>query len=131
MEILLTTQESEKIFHTALCNGLQILSDYGLRFKRNQADYDLAKASLEKLNPGQAVCREDVYLRILKDGGTLSVKDIECDGAYDSTISLEDVHERVKMSPKQDILDIVEERDDAYSADSVLQTVFFKEIIFG
>lgn len=135
MEIRLTPQESETHFHNSLCNGYGF-GGYGLEFSYTQKDYQTAKKSLEsKMKSGEfksdVICREDVWMEILRIGGKLKVTDIECDGEYTRTIKLKDVHERVQKTPLRHLMDAVNENDDAYTADAIMQTVFFEDIIFG
>jgi hypothetical protein len=57
--------------------------------------------------------------------------DEEGEGENDSTISLSDVHERVSQTPIKFLTDMITENDDAETADVIIQTVFYKDIIFG
>ena len=120
MEIVLTKQESEDYFHAALCNGLGYMGGYGLVLEYNKEEYKAAREQIK--STGNSPCYEDVLLEILKMGGTLTFVDVECVGEYTRTISLADVHERVAM---------IRENDDADTADVLIQTVFFEEVIFG
>ncbi len=126
MEIKLTPQESEKLFHTALCNGLGQIAGYDMKLKYKRAEYDAAK---EKLDQSNIICFEDVLLQILRDGGQLKMEDLA--GDMDSIISLEQVHERVSKAPADSIMAMINEEDDAITADDILQTVFWEEVIFG
>ena len=83
MEIKLTPAESEKMFHTALCNGLSYFNGYGLELTYSKSDYQTAKGNCLKQNPDEPVCYEDVLLQILRVGNKLKVKDHELDGEYD------------------------------------------------
>ena len=56
---------------------------------------------------------------------------LEPDGEYTRSVSMQQVHERVQRTPARFLLDMVEERDDAETADVIIQTVFFEDIIFG
>jgi len=125
MKILLTPEESEKFFYNSLCNGLGYFESYGLELMWDKKDYDKARKKLK------SPCFEDVLLQILKDGKTLSVKDHECDGEYDRVIDLKDVHEKVQTTDSRWLLQMEHEEDDATTADCILQTVFFGEIVFG
>lgn len=125
MQIQLTNQESEEIFFNALCNGLGYMSGYGLEFEYSNEQYSAAKKKLE------SPCFEDVLMQILRDGGSLKFVDVECDGEYTRSVSLADVHDRVQRTPLRFLMDMINEEDDAETADVVLQTVFFEEIIFG
>lgn len=125
MEIKLTPKESEDYFYNALCNGLGYMSGYGLSVDYNKEDYKKAKESLTE------PCYEDVFMEMLRKGGKLTLIDEECDGEYTRSITLKEIHERVQKTDPDHLLDMVNENDDAITADVILQTVFFEEIIFG
>ncbi len=131
MEIKLTPAESEEYFHNALCNGLSQMMGYGLDIDYDADDYKAAKESLNAKSPNVGVCFEDVFMEILRMGKKLSFKDIEGDGDMDKSITLEDVHNRVQKTPLDHLNDMIEENDDADTADVILQTVFYENIIFG
>lgn len=125
MTITLTPKESEEYFYNALCNGLGYISGYGLSIDFDKSQYKVAKEKLT--NP----CYEDVFMQMLRDGGTLTLVDEECDGEYTRSVTLKDVHERVPKTEMSHLMDMVKENDDATTADVILQTVFYEEIIFG
>lgn len=131
MQIQLTNQESEEIFFNALCNGLGYMGGYGLELETEKSDYESAKRNLREAAPDSTICYEDVLMQILREGGELTFVDVECDGEYTRSVSLADVHDRVQRTPLRFLMDMIEERDDAETADVVLQTVFFEEIVFG
>jgi hypothetical protein len=92
MKILLTAQESEQFFYNSLCNGHQI-AYYGLHNRgHDEKEYENAKKRLVK--KGESPCLEDVWMEILRGGGTLTLVDEE-NGLDPSVISLQDVHERL------------------------------------
>lgn len=124
MEIILTHKESEEYFHNALCNSLEYIQDYGLELFYKKNDYHSAKLKLE--NP----CYEDVLMQILKDGNKLTLIDLE-DGYYTKSISIDDVHNRVQKTPIRFLMDMINQNDDAETGDVIIQSVFFKDIIFG
>jgi len=128
MKITLSKSESEKIFHNSLCNGSQI-AFYGLSIEYDPKEYNKSKKSLEKAN--QSLCYEDVWMQMLKDGYSLTIVDSEGEGDYTKSITLADVHARVKLTPTRHLMDAINEEDDGDTADVILQTVFFKDIIFG
>lgn len=134
MTIKLTKIESEKFFYNALCNGLHYLSQYGCEVDYNKKDYTAAKKRLEKnpslmIEKNNRICYEDVMLEILKGGKTLICKNE--DYSADSIISLKDVHERVQKTQANHLMNMINENDDADTADVILQTVFYKDIVFG
>ena len=125
ISIVLSPEKSEEFFHESMCNSLGYMSGYGLELEYNEDEY---KKSREKLkNP----CWEDVLLQMLKDGYSLTMVDVECDGEYTRSITIEDVYERVSQTPFQHLSDIIGESGDATTGDVILQTVFFGEVIFG
>ena len=131
MKIILEPQESEKMFHNALCNGLSYISGYGLSLEADEQDYKAASQKLKSEKPNEMICYEDVLLEVLRMGNTLSMLDEEGEGENDSTISLSDVHERVPQTPIRFLTDMINENDDAETADVIIQTVFYQDIIFG
>ena len=131
MKIILEPQESEEMVHTALCNGLSYISSHGLTLEADEQDYQAAKQSLKSKNPDQGICYEDVLLEVLRIGKSLTLIDEEGDGDNNSTISLSDVHERVSQTPIDHLTNMITENDDAETADIIIQTVFYQDIIFG
>ena len=127
MKIQLTEEESEKIFHNSLCNGHQI-AHYGLQMDYSEKEYEKAKKRLQK--KGEDTCLEDVWLEILKGGGTLTLIDEE-NGMDPSVITLKDVHERVQEAPVRHLMDAINEQDDGDTADVILQSVFYQDVVFG
>ena len=130
MTAKLTPTESETIFHNALCNGLGYVEGYGIELDFNKQDYARA-ATVLKQGATDTVCYEDVLLQILKDGKKLTMIDHECEGEYTRSITIKDVHKRVSQTPIRHLMDMINEDDDAVTADVVIQSVFFKDVIFG
>lgn len=131
MKIVLEKSEAEELFYSSLCNGLGYIGGYGLELSFDDSEYEAAKKTLKKKTPNETICYEDVLMQILREGGELVLIDHECDGEYTSRIKLEDVHERVTLTPIRHLMDAINEEDDADTADCIIQSVFFKDIIFG
>lgn len=132
MTITLTHEESEKHFHSALCNSYPLVRGAGCDLDWDENDYKEAKKSLQKRTPAdQTICIEDVLVEILRIGKKLTWKDEENDGEYTRSIELKDVHERVQLMPSEHLMDMVNEQDDATTGYLLLQQVFFNEQIFG
>lgn len=131
MKILLEKTESEELFYNSLCNGLGYIGGYGLELTFDDDDYEKAKKTLKRLTPDTTICYEDVLMQVLREGGELTLIDHECEGEYTSKIKMEDVHERVVLTPIRHLTDAINERDDAETADCIIQSVFYKEVIFG
>ena len=131
MEIMLTPQESEEYFYNALCNGLDYVSSYGISLDYSDEDYAEAKKKLGVDRPDFFPCFEDVLMEMLRMGYSLIMVDEEGDEENNSTITLKDVHEKVSKAPVRHLMDMINENDDAETADVILQQVFFNDIIFG
>lgn len=131
MKIVLTLQESEEIFHAALCNAESTgyMAGYGLQLRWHDKSYKEAKERLKER--GEDACQEDILLEILRGGGHLTYFDIEGGGGEPWPINLQDVHEKVCNAPIRTILRFAEQQDDAEDADVILQTVFMGEVVFG
>lgn len=150
MEIKLTPKESEIYFYNALCNGINYMSGYGLQFDYKDRDYKEAKRFLQsqidlgevphymhypdymkKKGEKPTICREDVWLEMLLIGKKLKMIDQEGKGEYTREIGIKEIHERVQKTQLNHLQDMIDENDDAITADVILQTVFFEDIIFG
>jgi hypothetical protein len=130
MEIRLTNQEAENIFHTALCNGLSQLGNYGLELVYSDKHYEEAKSIIKKDKPNEMICYEDVLMKILKMGYQLTLKDNE-GGEDDVVFKIIDVYTGMKRVPHKQIIQMVDEEDDAYTADIILQYVILGDHVYG
>lgn len=127
----LTPEDSEKYFFNALCNGESYISSYGLEIVYNLPQYKKAKLQLEaKKEESTMVCREDVYMQMLRNGDALKMYDSESEETL-ATITLKDVHDRVQRTPIRHLADMMSENDDAETADVILQSVFLGEVVYG
>lgn len=130
MTIKLNKEESEKFFYNALCNGLAEMHYYGLELCVNKGDYNKAKITLKEKG-NDSICYEDVLMEILRNGGKLNMIDNEGEGENDKSVSIKDVHRNMNKVPLNAIMQMINEEDDATTADIIIQTIFYKEIIFG
>lgn len=132
MKVILEPQESEEIFYNILCNAVSTgyMSGYGLGLEYKNADYKEAKNSLVAEGK-EDICFEDVLMQILKRGGQLVFEDSECDGEYTRTVTLADIHEKVQKAPFSRLVEMIQQEDDATTADVILQHVLYGKTIFG
>jgi len=130
-KITLTNEECIEYFYNALCNGVSYIQDYGLELTWNEEEYKKSKEHLNKYSDKVSIYVEDVWIQMLKDGYSLQVIDEEGEGDNDAEVTLEKVIERVPNTPEQHLIDMMCENDDATTADVILQTVFYNEVIFG
>jgi len=148
--LTLTKEGSENFFHNALCSGLSEIRLYGLELTFKKADYVEARKTLQaKIAKGNVphtlnwyesdkkegikpeACYEDVLMEILANGKKLSLKDHE-NGFGTKSIGLKEVYERVAKTPINHLIEYINDTGgDAVTADVVLQTVFYKDVIFG
>ncbi len=119
MKIQMQQHETELYFFNALCNGLDQFLSYEIEFKYSKLAYTMAK---EKLS---APSYEDVLMQILKDGGTLSILDYNDGEKY--TININDIYTRMHEVPVNTLLEMINENDDADTADIILQVCFLGE----
>jgi hypothetical protein len=130
MQIILTPEESEEYFFTAMCNGLgYCFSSYDLELSYEETEFQQAKAKYKQDNPNEKPCIEDIYMQILRNGHSLTVTDGNDNKVYKITLSL--VHERVSNCPTATILDMENEEDDGCTADVILQTVILGKVVYG
>lgn len=131
MKITFTKTESEEIFFTALCNGLGYFSGNGLRLEYKDEEYAAAKEQLQELRPSEMITFEEVLMQMLRRGDSLLIEDLECDGEYSRAITMNDVYEKMSLVPTSHLMDMINQQDDATTADVVLQTICFGEVVFG
>ena len=131
--ITLSKEVSEEFFYNSLCNalGTGYMSGYGIELTTNYKEYKQSNDKWKSEHPNQTCCYEDVLMQMLRDGYKLTFVDNECEGEYTRSITLKDVHEKVQNAPVRFLNDMIQQNDDAETADVILQTVFFDEIIFG
>ena len=119
----LSNKKCIEIFHSALCNGLGYISGYGISIDCDRDAYNDARAKLD------SPAIEDVLIQVLKDGEVL--KFIDGEGDETTEVNLEMVLERVPKVDLDTLMDMIEEQDDAITADVILQTVIYGEVQFG
>ena len=124
MKIALNSAESEEYFYNSLCNGLGYLGQYGIELSYDENKY---KSSRKKL---ESPCYEDVLMQMLRDGHALTFTDTEC-GMDQVSVTLADVHKKVSLTEPRHLIDMSEGQDDADTADVILQTVIYGEVVFG
>lgn len=130
-QILLTKDEALKAFYDSLCNvyGLGLFSDYGLEFEYDDAAYDAARKKLK--DAGVSPCIEDVLLQIVKDGGEIRVKDVEGEGENNGSFTLQKIVDNIATTPFDHMSDYMNGEDDIITADVILQSILYREVIFG
>jgi hypothetical protein len=123
--ISLTPEKSEEIFYNSLCNGLGYFSSYGFRIETTAGDWK--KAHENEANQ----CYEDILMQVLRDGNTIKFIDEEGEGDNNVDLTLAMVHSGVIKAPIKRIMEFINEEDDAETADVIIQSVLFGEIVYG
>jgi hypothetical protein len=129
MNINLTHEESEAHFYNAICNGLGELRYYDLELDYDAKEYKAAKQQLSNKQPDTQACWEDVLMEMLRSGNTLWIVDENDNERHPITLDL--VHERVQQTPVNHLMNAINENDDATTADCIIQTVVYGEVIYG
>jgi len=129
MNINLTHEESEAHFYNAICNGLGELKYYDLDLDYDAKEYKAAKQQLNTKQPDTQACWEDVLMEMLRSGNTLWIVDENDNERHPITLDL--VHERVQQTPVNHLMNAINENDDATTADCIIQTVVYGDVIYG
>jgi hypothetical protein len=129
MNINLTHEESEAHFYNAICNGLGELRYYDLELDYDNKEYKAAKQQLSDKQPDTQACWEDVLMEMLRSNNTLWIVDPNDNERHPITLDL--VHERVQQTPVNHLMNAINENDDATTADCIIQTVIYGEVIYG
>lgn len=129
--IVLSKEKAEAMFLNALCNGLGYFCQYGFEVDYDEKMYKKAKASMEK-NKIEICGYESVYMEMLRIGGKLLFNDLEGDGENSRAITIDDVHNKVALTPFSHLSDMINETDDATTGEVMIQAVLYDgETIFG
>ena len=130
VSIKLTEDFKKEILLNSLCNGLGQLQAYGLELTFNDEDYTEAKKSYyQRNNQNSVACYEDIILEILTNGKQISFLDHETDEIF--YLSFEMALSNLDKLEVERVIQLIDESDDSETADIVLQTCLFGEIIFG
>ena len=129
MNINLTHEESEAHFYNAICNGLGELRYYDLELDYDAKEYKAAKKQLSDKQPDTQACWEDVLMEMLRSDNTLWIVDSNDNERHPITLDL--VHERVQQTPVNHLMNAINENDDATTADCIIQTVIYGDVIYG
>ena len=129
MNINLTHEESEAHFYNAICNGLGELRYYDLELDYEAKEYKAAKQQLNIKQPDTQACWEDVLMEMLRSNNILWVVDPNDNERHPITLDL--VHERVQQTPTRHLMNAINENDDATTADCIIQTVIYGDVIYG
>lgn len=128
MKIELTKQEAEKFFYNALCNGLGYFESYDIELSYDKEEYKKARETA-KAEDGGNVCFEDVLLEMLKKGYTL--KAIDENNEETHILTIDKMYHQMQEVPANTLLEMINENDDADTADIILQVCFIGEHTYG
>ena len=139
MTLQLTKEEAEEVFFDALCNGLSQLTGYGLMLSYRDKEYREAREHLVREHENEEnykPCLEDILMRMLKNGHYISVIDTEDDDSEHQLVlnMIYDALENVKHEDKSlfdAVKNCIDETGDADDSDTILQSCWFGDIMFG
>ncbi len=133
MDLNATREEKMKVVYDCLIDGLPFFGAYGLEMDYNDNEYDAAKAALQAVN-GPDVCREDIWVEIVKSGGSLVFSDIENDGEEVGKLNLDSIDKNwpklLSQLPKI-VGRYLAEDYDAGDTDCIIQVLIFGEVVYG
>ena len=128
VEFVVSKELAEDMFYNSICNSLGYINEYGIELKYTKRDYLEAKEVLIK--DGSNVCFEDVIMQILRNGKTITfIDNEECEDAV--TLTLDIIHQNIIYVPQKFLIDFLQENDDAETGDVIIQSILYKEIVFG
>ena len=128
--IKMTEGFKREVIFNSLCNGLGQLYAYGLELIFNDDDYTEAKKSYyERTKKISGACYEDILLEILTMGKHITFLDNETDEVFYLTFDL--AMQNLDKLEVERVIQLIDESDDGETADIVLQTCLFGEIVFG
>jgi hypothetical protein len=141
MQTIATTEEKLKIVHSCLCSGLPFFVDYGFTLDYNGHEYKKAKKSLEAQQAAGTwkspfdlddICIEDVQTEMLRMGFTLKFKGGEGNkSSHITPLNLEVIEKNWDKINQRHLADMVNENDDANTADIIMQGILFGEEVYG
>jgi len=129
MTLQLSNEEKIEFFHNALCNGLGYIQHYGLTIDVDEAIYAKARVNVQTPKFSSKPCYEDVLIQILNEGDSFTIQDSESEENH--VITLELVLSNMDKVPMDSLMDMKNEQDDAETADAIIQSVIFGEVIYG
>lgn len=118
-------------------DGLHYFGSYGFEV---EADYDLYEQAKNKLSGNaNVVSFEDVYTQIVMDGGEITFIDVEGDGEYTRSFTLDAVEKALWKFLDERPSDafilaferLTEEEYDADDCDVLIQYILFGEYMFS
>lgn len=131
MKLILDKEEALAVIHSALCNGgLTELRYCDVVLSIKKEDYAQAKQELIDNGKTDAICREDIWVQILRSGKSLQFFDENDEEAIEFTLD-----KAIEEMSKENAFDYVNcirnETDDAYTGTGLLQICLYGEVIFG
>jgi hypothetical protein len=139
MKIEFSKEDAEQILYDTFCNGglgELALSSVSVDWKSvpNANNYASAKNRLIE-NGMKSICREDIYIEILKNGDEIIFTDYEGEESIVLTldIALNNLNE-ISEKDKLDLIKLLDEDDvssDIWDYYNAIQFALYKEVIFG
>ena len=125
-----TQEERLKVIHTAICNTWLFYNT--LRFKRNQTLHNETRIELQ--NSGRfkedVVCFEDILVKMVADGAVIHIIDTEDDDIV-GELSLAKIEKNWDKIDSKDLIYIINENEDADTADNILQYITLGNIVYS
>ena len=134
MNLITTTEEKLTVLQACLEDGLPFFPAYGLELSYDDAQYDAARASLAARVGEDEVCREYVWVEIVRNGGELIFTDNENDGEEVGRLSLTGMEQnwpKLMVEAPRSMAEYISEDYDSNSTDNIMQVLLFGTIVYG
>ena len=130
--VVISTQEEKlKLVYDCLTTGLPTLAMCGFRLDYSHDEYKAAHDSLaERMDP-KYICIEDVQAEMLRRGNAITFVDTENDGEFTTALDLNKIESNWDKLPSRDVNDYMAEAWDSITAENMMQSLLFGEVVFG
>ena len=128
-------EQKLSILHSAFSDGLHFFGSYGIVIDYSDTDYQKAKGALiaNGTDP-DSLCREDVFVQMIRQGSSIEFIDDEADAEDDgqtARLNLDTIEANWDAIPLRYIAAVQDEDYDANDADLILQHLLWRDAVFG
>lgn len=132
MKVSATREEKLDILYKCVVDGLPFFPAYGLALDYYEPDYDAAKTSWQERNTGESVCREDIWVEIVRNGGTLIFDDLEEGASFQLNLDTIDKNwDSIADHAPYSFAALVADDYDANNSCNVFQCLLFGEVRYA
>ncbi len=129
-----TQEEKQKLVYDCLVDGLPFFPAYGLSLDYDSKQAKAAEKTWKARNPGEEMCREDVWAEIVRNGGDLIFIDDENDGEEAGRLNLANIEKNwdtISEHAPTSMKSYIDDNYDAGNTDNIIQCLIFGEVVYG